>query len=41
LPTRLPERIALIEECEEKLHLVGHARNAAVARPDKIASMAL
>jgi len=39
--------IALIDECEEKLHLVGHsygggvALNAAVARPDKIAGMVL
>jgi len=39
--------IALIEECEEKLHLIGHsygggvALNAAVARPGKIASVVL
>src|SRR5215467_2596301 len=38
--------IALVDECEEKLHLVGHsyggavALNAAVTRPDKIANVA-
>jgi len=39
--------IALIDRCEEKLHLVGHsygggvALNVAISRPDKIASMVL
>ena len=39
--------IALIDECEGKIHLVGHsygggvALNVALARPERIASMAL